>query len=226
MILLLVHLPFQISNKMKRNSIYFPAFLFILFLFISCSSDDNNGPTEELKMESNFEQKYEYSYMNGVYSLNKMFDKTTGSITRANGEVEDNSSIDSTDLPNEEFGEYNNFEITSIDDNEVVLLNNIYSSEDGYNTKTIWRFKCEITNGSLAAFNRGETIEVKSIDDSEYDTALEALMKAIVAKNIERADPYQTSVKINTSNHVFLINKSSIYENSNSSLSTSVKVLK
>jgi hypothetical protein len=194
--------------------------------FVSCSSDSNNDATEELKIESKYEQKYEYSYIDGVYSLNKMVDITTGNITRADGEVEDNNSIDSTDLPNKEFGEYNKFEIISIDDKEVVLLNNIYSSEDGYNTKTIWKFNCEITNGSLAAFNRGETIEVKSINDSEYDTALEALMKAIVAKSIERADPYQTSVKINTSNHVFLISKSNIYESSNSSFSTSVKVLK
>jgi hypothetical protein len=211
---------------MKKNSTYLPVFLVILLFFVGCSSDSNNDATEEVKMELNIEQKYEYSYINGIYSLDKMFDKTIGSITRADGEVEDSNSIDSTDLPNEDLGEYNNFEIISIDDKEVVLLNNIYSSEDAYNTKTIWKFNCEITNGSLAAFNRGETIEVKSINDSEYDTASEALLKGIVIKNFESADPYQTSVKINTSNHVFLINKRHIYESSNSSASASIKVLK
>ena len=116
--------------------------------------------------------------------------------------------------------------IINIDDKEVVLLNKIYSSEDGYNTKTIWKFNCEITNGSLADFNRGETIEIKSINDSEYDAASEALLKGIVVKDFERADPYQTSVKINTSNHFFLVNKKNIYERSISSLSALIKVLK
>jgi hypothetical protein len=211
---------------MKKNISNFSAFLFILFFLIGCSSVIGTDNTEETKMETSFEQKYEYSYVNGVYSLNKLIEKTTRSVTRVSGEVENSNSIDSTGLPNKELGEYNNFEIINIDDNEVVLLNKIYSSKDGYNTKTIWKFNCEITKGTLASYNRGETIEAKSINNTDYDNATEALTKGIIVKNFERVDPNQTSIKINTSDHVFLISKNMIHESSNSSLLASIKLLK
>jgi hypothetical protein len=211
---------------MKKDSLYFLTFLFVLFFLVGCSSDKGADITEELKWDSNIDQKYAYGFINGGYVLTKMYSKTNGTITKPDGVVEDNSSVDSTDLPNEELGEYNNFEIINIDDNQVVLLNSIYSSEEGYNTKTIWKFTCKIMNGTLAAFNRGETIEAESIDDSDFDNAQEALLKAIIVKEVDRADPYKTSIDLTSSNHVFKISKRNIYESSNSSLSALVKVIK
>jgi hypothetical protein len=211
---------------MKKDSLYFSAFLFVLFFLVGCSSDNGTDINEELKWDTNIDQKYAYGFINGGYVLTKMYDKTNGTITKPNGVVEDNSSVDSTDLPDEELGEYNNFEIINIDDNQVVLLNSIYSKEDEYNTKTIWKFTCKITNGNLEAFNRGETIEAKSIDDSDYDNALETMFKAIIVKNIDRADPYKTSIDLTSTNHIFKISKRNIYESSNSSLSALIKVIK
>jgi hypothetical protein len=43
---------------------------------------------------------------------------------------------------------------------------------------------------------------------------------------MERADPYQTTFKTNTSNHVFLISKKNIKETVNSSLDAVIKLLK
>jgi hypothetical protein len=208
------------------KKINFKSFTLLLLLFVSCSSDSENSITEELNWDVNIDQNNEYSFQNGVYVLTKMHDNSTGKITNLDGKVEDRNSVDSTDLPDEELGEYNNFQILEMNDKQVVLVNNIYSSDDGYNTKTNWKFICEITSGSIAAYNAGETIEVKSVDDQEYDKASEAYSKAIVVKSIERADPYQSTFKINTSNHVFLINKKDIKETVNSSLNAVVKLIK
>ena len=202
------------------------SFAFLLLLFVSCSSDIEKGITEEVNWVANIDQNNEYSFENGVYLQTKMNDNTTSKITNVDGTVENKNSIDSTDLPDEDLGEYNNFQILEMNDKQVVLVNSSYSADDGYNTKTNWKFTCEITSGSLAAYNAGETIEVKSIDDQECDKASEAYGKAIVVKSIERADPYQSTFKINTSNHVFLINKRDIKETVNSSLDAVIKLLK
>jgi hypothetical protein len=202
------------------------SFTFLLLLFVSCSSDSEKWVTEEVSWVANFDQKNEYSFENGVYIQTKMHDNTTSKITNVDGTVENKNSVDSTDLPDQALGEYNNFQILEMNDKQVVLVNSSYSSDDDYNTKTNWKFTCEITNGSLTAYNAGETIEVKSIDDSEYDKASEAYVKAIVVKSLERADPYQTTFKTNTSNHVFLISKKNIKETVNSSLDAVIKLLK
>jgi hypothetical protein len=211
---------------MKKYILQIASFAFVLFLLVSCSSDSAKEATEEFKIEYKYDQKYEYNNINGVYVLTKMYENTTGSNTDMNGKVEDNSSTDSTDLPNEEIGEYNNLEIADINDTQVVLINNSYSKEISYNTKDSWKFICEITKGTLEDFNNGETIEVKTIDDKDYDRAQETAAKVIMVKTIPSADPYQTSVKVNSRNHVFLVSKYKIIETSNSNLTASIKVLK
>jgi hypothetical protein len=211
---------------MKKYILQIASFAFVLFLLVSCSSDSAKDATDEIKMDYKLDQKYEYNNIDGVYVLTKMYDNTTGSITDADGKVEDDSSIDSTDLPNEEIGEYNNFEIADINETQVVLINNSYSKESSYNTKDSWKFICEITNGTLEDFNNGETIEVKTIDDKDYDRAQETAVKVIMVKTIPSADPYQTSVKVNSRNHVFLVSKYKIIETLNSNLTSSIKVLK
>jgi len=219
-----IHIQFQILNKMKKYSLQIATFLFLLF--VGCSSENGEDVTEEIKMEAKSDQRYEYVNIDGTYILTSMYDNTNRNFTDVDGKVEDNSSIDSTDLPKEELGEYNNFEIIDINDKQVVILNNIYSTEDSYNTQLNWKFNCEITKGSLADFNRGETIEAKPIDDAEYDKAQEVMGKAIISNSFNRTDPYQSSIKFNSSNHVFLISKSKIIETSNSNFNASIKLLK
>ena len=211
---------------MKKYILQIASFAFVLFLLVSCSSDSAKEATEEFKIEYKYDQKYEYNNIDGVYVLTKMYENTTGSNTDMTGKVEDNSSTDSTDLPNEEIGEYNNLEIADINDTQVVLINNSYSKDSSYNTKDSWKFICEITKGTLEDFNNGETIEVKTIDDKDYDRAQETAAKVIMVKTIPSADPYQTSVKVNSRNHVFLVSKYKIIETSNSNLTASIKVLK
>lgn len=217
---------FQILNKMKKYFKRFFAFVSVSFIFFGCTAGNEQNDTQEIVMEEKTDSKCEYDNIDGVYILSKMYENSNGSMKDFDGSVEDISSTDSTDLPDDQLGEYNNFEIVSIDDKHVVLLNNIHESIDGVNLKTNWKFTCEITKGSKADFDLGETIEARSVDDSEYDKAVEIVMKGVVVKSIVGADPYQSSIKFNSYNHNFKISKNKIIETSNSNSNASIRVLK
>jgi hypothetical protein len=177
-------------------------------------------------MELNSDNYYEYEKIDSLYVLSKAYNKIIGSGTREDGEAIKLNEIDSTDLPKKELGEYNNFQIIHIDDKQIDLVCNNYSVEDNYKAKENWRFNCQITKGSLAAFNRGETIVAVSKDDNEYNIAEQAYLKAVMIKDYGRVDPYQSSVKYNVSDHIFLISKRKIVETSNAIFTGSIKLLK
>jgi hypothetical protein len=125
---------------MKKSFIQFVSVISVLVVLVSCSSEKANDATDEMKMEVKTDHYYEYANIDGVYQLINPISNITSSVTKIDGEKVNNNYTDSTeDIPNQEKGEYNTFEITDINENKIILLNNVYSANDNYNIKLNWK---------------------------------------------------------------------------------------
>lgn len=211
---------------MKKLILRTAAFVFVLFVFVGCSSEKEKSFTKELTSKFKADEKYGYKNENGIYNLSDVNAKYVVSFTdESTGKNKDTSYV-YTSLPETYNGEYEYFVIESIDDKKATLLCNSYRVNKKYNTKFTWRYTCEVTKGSLASYNRGETIELKSINDNEQDKAMGAVMKAQFIKSSINFDPYESIVRYGTSNHVFLIDKKQIVVTRNAEMYATFKVLK
>ena len=208
---------------MKLNILFLNSF--ILLLLLGCS--DNNKDLN-LKEERYFESVVTYKFEKDKFyliddiSLNKV--KLTNIDTKKIlHESEFNDTVltlkqNDTIYSNKAIKFKNSLSIKKFEDNYVYLLKKRdYLFEDAVFN---WEIKCEIINGSSAKYESGDTLEVKEIENVDFDKANEALYKAQADKKWKKFskigfyfDPAKASVKFATRNHTFWISKKGITEN-------------
>jgi hypothetical protein len=129
------------------------------------------------------------------------------------------------------FFQFSNYiEIKKFENNYVYLV----IKRDNFNDIFYhWEMKCEIVKGSAAAYNKGDTLEVKEVEIEENDKANAVLFKLNqinIWKEFNKIgfyyDPIQTSVKFTTRSHTFWISKKGITENLITNTSANVVLVK
>ena len=217
--------------------------LVAVFIFIyGCSEKD---PNMKLKNLINKESKITYSVIgkDGFYKFDENI--STNKYKRFDVGASNNILIDTAMTDTVSYKDFENkaaallyritntIQIEKIDSNIVYLIKKRKTENDNFNVDDEWQIKCEITKGSKAAFEKGETIEVREMDATEYNNAYGVLFNAMETfkwKSYNNFgyyyDPTKTQVKYDTKKHIFFISKNKIEELLDFSIEQNVVLVK
>lgn len=196
--------------------------LFILaILFIACDDNDEKALENGADFICNYNFNTERIFKNesGRYNLFSYRTERTGtyisSIEKKNTFVND---VDSTDMPQAKFGEYDYVEIKFLEKNKVDLIRKSYAADTDttYNLVVNWVSHCEIVEGSKNQFDLGGDIKLKSLNTDSFDANQSILKKVTFAKS-RYYDPGNSKSVYKTGYMDITCNKQEIAWNSKSS---------
>lgn len=224
-----------------RLNIYYTLLAGLIFIY-GCSEKDTNLKLKNLISK---ESKISYSVIGkqGLYKFDESISANSYKrfdIGSSNEILIDTIMIDT--VSNKDFEDSldalvyrleNTIQLKKFDSNFIYLIKTRNSKNDNFNVNDEWEIKCEITKGSKTAFEKGETIEVRETDATEYNKAYEVLFKAMETfrwKTYNKLgfyfDPMKTQVKVDTKKHIFYINKKKIEESLDFSIEENIILVK
>ncbi len=219
--------------KLINMALYFFVFLFIF----GCSETSKDF---KLKEDRYYESVITYEYDKEKFYL--IDDISLNKVKRVNlatsdllADKEYNDTISIKQFKSKGLGKIfqftNYIEIKKFENNYVYLVKK--RDYFGDNVFYHWEMKCEIVKGSAAAYNNGDTIEVKEVEIEEHDKANAVLYKVKQVNSWKKSteigfyyDPTQASVKFTTRTHTFWISKKGITENLITNTSANVVLVK
>jgi hypothetical protein len=213
-----------------------------LILVYGCSEKDPNYKVNNV-ISKDSRITYSSYGKNGIYTFNESI--TTQKYQRFSVGETDKVVIDTVFTDSLSINDFenvtvaflyeleNSIQLDEIDSNFVYLIKTRKERDDDFDVEDKWKIKCEITKGSKAAYEKGETIEVREMDATEYNKANEVLYKAketFAWKNANSLgfyyDPTKSKVKIDTKKHIFIINKKKIEELLDYSIDANISLVK
>jgi hypothetical protein len=181
------------------------AFALSISLF-GCEDDS------DIKLNAEEESDRRYKSDGDSYYIYQQNSRLKGTITSTiTGSVSNIDETDSTDLPEELFGEYDFINIEFIDENLINLTRSSYSIEvdPDYNLLEKWVSKCKIIEGSKSSFENGGTIKLEILNLEEENGSYSVLSKAVFSK-ILNCNPENSSIELSQNNIDLLCNKNEI----------------